>query len=241
MALPLPPVASCRPMDAPRVRSLLDSAIAYRATATSTYQFYEEIDAWLGPWGPRGYPIGYGKKYNLLFSSNPPLNRDLVYGKRWVERTTVLLQEAIRDYLVSRVAAGTIATLREPELRMAAFDSHPKAYLDGGLLGVVENSPELFLVIVTIPYEEFNPSNPNFMPTINQVIKVVRLSSLADLLRTLAGAGLRSAPIAVAVRLIWQAAASRIPGLPALPASAADDSFFDSLGGLGGLVNIFDR
>jgi len=52
--------------------------------AATTYQFYEEVDYWLGPWGTAGYPIGYGKKYNILFSTNPPLNRDLKHGRPWV-------------------------------------------------------------------------------------------------------------------------------------------------------------
>ena len=72
MTLPLPPKSACTPADAPTVNALLDSCIAYRSTATSTYQFYEEIDAWLGPWGGSGYPIGYGKKYNILFSQVLP-------------------------------------------------------------------------------------------------------------------------------------------------------------------------
>jgi hypothetical protein len=154
MALALPPVGSCKPTDAPDVDRLLGSVIALRPGAATTYQFYEEVDNWLGPWGAAGYPIGYGKKYNILFSINPPLNRDLVFGRPWVQKTTVLLQEAIKLFLVGQVSSGAIAKLTEPTLRAAAFDSHPKAYLDAGLLDVAENSPELLLVIMTVPYAE---------------------------------------------------------------------------------------
>lgn len=241
MALPLPPRASCTPADAARVDMLLDSVIAYRPAATTTYQFYEEIDAWLGPWGASGYPIGYGKKYNLLFTSNPPLNRDLNYGKKWVEKTTVYLQEAIKAYVVSRVRMGTIDRLTEAELRAAAFDSHPDCYLRAGLLDVVEHSPELFFVILTIPIAEFNPSNPNFKATIRQIIRVVSTPTLFQLLRCAAGAFGRSQVSSIVLRYVWQAAAGRIPGIPPLPAGARDDSFVDSLGLVGGIINIFDR
>jgi hypothetical protein len=241
MPLPLPKVSDCKPSDAARVRSLLDSVIAFRTTAKTTYQFYEEIDAWLGPWGLSGYPIGYGKKYNLLFSSNPPLNRDLNYGKPWVEKTTVYLQEAIRDYIVSRVSAGSIAAMTEADLRAAAFDSHPSAYLRGGLLAVVENSPELFLVIMTIPIEEFSPTSPNFKATIQQVMKVISLSKIPDLLKASMGLMVRSSSMTLIVRLIWQAAAGRMKGVPPLPKGAADDSAADMLGFVGGLFNMFER
>ena len=63
---------------------MLDSVMATIPGAATTYQFYEEVDYWLGPWGTAGYPIGYGKKYNILFSTNPPLNRDLKHGRPWV-------------------------------------------------------------------------------------------------------------------------------------------------------------
>ena len=55
------------------VRAELTSVIAGHPRATTTYRFYEELNAWLGPWGRRGYPIGYGKAYNVAFNSNPLL------------------------------------------------------------------------------------------------------------------------------------------------------------------------
>lgn len=241
MALALPPASSCKPADASDVDRLLDSVIAMRPGAGTTYQFYEEVDNWLGPWGAAGYPIGYGKKYNILFSINPPLNRDLVYGRPWVQKTTVLLQEAIKLFLVSQVSSGAIGRLSEPTLRAAAFDSHPKAYLDAGLLKVAENSPELLLVIMSIPYAEFNPTNPNFRATIIQIIRVMTIPKILDLLRAARGAADRSAPEAITLRLIWEAAASRIPGFPSLPPGAKDDNFWDKLGFWGGLANVFDR
>jgi hypothetical protein len=236
VALPLPPPGSCAPGDAPTVDRLLDSVIAWRPGAATTYQFYEEVDNWLGPWGAGGYPIGYGKKYNIAFATNPPLNRDLVHGRPWVRNTTVLLQEAIKRFLVSQVLTGTIATLRA-----AAFDSHPKAYLDGGLLDVAENSPELVPVIIAIPIAEFNPTSPNFKATWIQVFKVLTTAKILDLLRAVLGAESRSELSSIAVRFIWEAAQSRIAGFPPLPPGARDDNFWDKLGLWGGLVNVFDR
>ena len=241
MALALPPKSSCTPSDAPTVDRLLDSVIATRPGAITTYQFYEEVDSWLGPWGAGGYPIGYGKKYNIAFATNPPLNRDLMYGRPWVQKTTVLLQEALKGFLVRQVSSGAVATMDEPTLRAAAFDTHPKAYLDAGLLKVAENSPELIAVIMTIPIAEFSPTSPNFVATWIQVFRVLSMPKIVDLLRAVLGAEARSAPPAIVIRFIWEAAASRIPGLPALPPGARDDNFWDKLGGWGGWVNIFDR
>lgn len=240
MALPLPPKSKCSPSYAARVFALLDSIIAYRSAAASTYQFYEEVDAWLGPWGMSGYPIGYGKKYNILFSTNCAIARDGL-GRSWFQQTTILLQEALRDYLVDRVKKGTLGMLTQDELRNAAFNSHPDAYLKGGLLDVVEKSPELFFVILTIPYEEFNPSNPNFFRTVKQVIGVISRAGLLNMLRAIDGATDRSDPRAILLRWTWQVAASKIPFLPAIPPGAADDNFWDSLGIWGGIANALDR
>jgi len=52
----------------------------------------------------------------------------------------MLLQKAMKEFLVGQVSSGGIAKLTDPILRAAAFDSHPKGYLDGGLLDVSENS-----------------------------------------------------------------------------------------------------
>lgn len=240
MTLRLPAKKVCGPMDAFTVHTLLSSVLAYRPTAATTYQFYEEIDAWLGPWGATGYPIGYGKKYNILFTTNHPLNRD-VWGRHWARNTAIYLQEGVRDYIVSRVMAASIGSLTENDLRVAAFDCHPKAYLKGGLLDVVEHSPELFLVIATIPIAEFNPTNPNFVLTLRQVLQVITIPSLVSLLRAAAGAMIRSTPAALLARFIWaEARRLRMPWIPPLPPGASDDNFWDSLGGIGGIVNALD-
>jgi len=240
MALPLPPKSACTPADAPVVNGLLDSCIAYRPTATSTYQFYDEIDAWLGPWGASGYPIGYGKKYNILFTTNPPLNRDLNWGKKWVERTTVYLQETLKTYLVGRVGAGSIATLTEQELRDVAFASHPDVYRRAGLFDVIDHSPELLLVILVIPYEQYNPTNPNFVATILQIVRTLTGAKFVELLQAGIGSTVRSLPPTILIRFLWDLAAGRIPGVPPLPPGARDDAFADKLGAFGGFINIFE-
>lgn len=171
MALQLPPRSIIRPdaATAQKVHDELTSVIVGHPQATTTYRFYEEIDTWLGPWGNRGYPIGYGKFYNIAFNSNEKL-RSNPTTRQWIWRTTIRLQEALRDYLVGRVRDGTIGSLTEPELRQAAFDSHPRAYDQGGLTTVVLAAPEMLPIIVSIPGVEFLPWSQNFSPTWRQVV-----------------------------------------------------------------------
>lgn len=170
MSLSLPPKSLIR-CDAPTakyVHEQLTSVITGHPQATTTYRFYEEVDAWLGPWGARGYPLAYGKFYNVLFSTNENLRANPT-ARDWVWRTTILLQEALRDYLVERVRDGSIRTLTEAQLRQAAFDSHPRAYDLGGLARVAMAAPELMVIIAAIPRVEFLPTSENFRPTVRQV------------------------------------------------------------------------
>lgn len=170
MALALPPksIIRCNAETARTVHEALTSVIAGHAQATTTYRFYEELDAWLGPWGQEGYPIAYGKFYNVAFTGNEKLMAN-PQARDWVWRTTILLQEALRDYVVGRVEDGTLPSLTEPELRSAAFDSHPAAYDMGGLAMLSLTAPELVPVIATIPGREFLPTSENFGPTVVQV------------------------------------------------------------------------
>lgn len=73
-----------------------------------------------------------GKFYNIAFSNNEHLDDD-PQARDWVWRTTILLQEMLRDYVVGRIRDCTLPTLTEAELRQTAFDSHPQAYDHGGL------------------------------------------------------------------------------------------------------------
>src|SRR3954447_10705244 len=100
--LNLPPksIIRCDSETAQYVNDELTSVIAGHVNALTTYQFYEEIDNWLGPWGNTGYPIAYGKFYNVAFSTNPKLDNN-AQARQWVWKTTILLQEALRDYLVA--------------------------------------------------------------------------------------------------------------------------------------------
>lgn len=167
----------------------LTTYIAYHPRATQPWTFYELLDEWAGPWGQSGYAIGYGKFYCVQFSTNESLRLNPTTN-RWVRNTMVLLQEAIRDYIVQRVRNGTISALTEPELRQAAFDSHPRCYDDGGLSLVIMTEPELLPVIISIPGKEFLPWSGTVGATIKQVL-ITTLISLPDLLgMTLAGAAL---------------------------------------------------
>jgi hypothetical protein len=166
------------------VHEQLTSVIAGHAQATTTYSFYEELDSWLGPWGQRGYPIGYGKFYNIAFTTNAKLMANPT-TQQWVWRTTILLQEALRDYIVDRVRNGSLPSLTEPQLRKAAFDSHPRAYDHGGLAMVILVAPELLLVIATIPSAEFSPTSKNLNSSINQIF-----ATLGETIPTVVGSSL---------------------------------------------------
>jgi hypothetical protein len=170
MSLPLPPRSLIRTdaATAQYVYEQLTSVIVGHPQATTTYRFYEELDFWLGPWGQNGYPIAYGKFYNVLFTTNAKLDGN-AQARQWVWHTTIFLQEALRDFAVSTVRDGSIRTLTEARLRQAAFDSHPSAYDRGGLAMVALTAPEMIPVIATIPAAEFLPTADNFGPTVKQV------------------------------------------------------------------------
>lgn len=174
MPLPLPPKSLIRgdEQTARFVHEQLTSVIAGHPQATTTYRFYEELDTWLGPWGEQGYPMGYGKFYNIAFTSNRKLMSNPT-TREWLWRTTILLQEALRDYVVGRVRNGSLPSLTEAELRQAAFESHPLAYTRAGLSNVVFVAPELLLLIASIPGKEFNPTEENFEATVVQVLRTV--------------------------------------------------------------------
>jgi transposase len=78
MPLSLPPksMIRCDAKTAQLVHDQLTSVIAGHTQATTTYRFYEELDVWLGPWRQQGYPIAYGKFYNVAFSTNEKLMAD---------------------------------------------------------------------------------------------------------------------------------------------------------------------
>ncbi len=167
----------------------LTSVIAGHAQAVNPWTFYEVIDGYLGPWGANGYPIGYGKKYCMLFSSNAKLRANPTTNA-WVWRTTILLQEMLRDFIVSRFKAGTLGTLTEAELRRFAFDTHPLAYTRGGLTLVVIVDPLLTSEVALIPKAEYVPTSPSFIPTLRQVFvtgAIVGNQGTGTILATLAG------------------------------------------------------
>ena len=99
-ALPPPSALAADAKTAQLVHDELTSVIAGNPRATTTYRFYEELDAWLGPWGPRGYPIGYGKFCNRAFTTHRALNRDPL-TRRWVWKTAVLLQRELERFDVA--------------------------------------------------------------------------------------------------------------------------------------------
>jgi hypothetical protein len=184
MTFELPEKSRVKPSDAAAVEKYLQST--YQPKALTTYQFYEVIDAWLGPWGESGYPIGYGKKYNIAFTTDAYLNAPTRWvSAKWVRGTTVNLQLPLIALIVARIKAGTIATLDEKTVRRVAFASHPKAYLDAGLIDVATYEVESIPRIILIPYAEFNPANPSFKATIAQIIAVINEPGLLGWLAAL--------------------------------------------------------
>ena len=136
--------------------------------ADTTYSFYEVIDDYLGPWGEEGYPIQYGKRYNKAFMEDPRLLSD-PNANQWIGKTGAALQVFIIDYILERYKANTLDTLKESELRQFAFDSHPYAYADSGLVNVMLTAPELLPFIASVPAHEFLPTAPDFEASIKQV------------------------------------------------------------------------
>lgn len=156
--LALPPISIIETGEksAKSIREQLTSAIAFHPKAIYPWLFYEEIEEWLGPWGLSGYPIGYGKFYCMQFNGDQKLQGNLV-TRNWLRKTTVALQESIRDYIVGKIRDGSINTVNNESLKKAAFDSHPKCYDQSGLALVATTSPEMIPIIVAIAGTEFIP------------------------------------------------------------------------------------
>jgi hypothetical protein len=182
--------------DAPATKANIDqlqveltSLITQHVNATKPWTFYEEIEQFLGPWGPSGYPIGYGKYYCVLFTSNEKLQND-PETRAWVTNTMVKLQELLRDAILDKFKQGTLAAITEPELRKIAFDTHPIAYASGGLAKVVVAAPELLPTIALIPYVQYIPVYGNSIATFKQIIITIGAISgqvVGIVLVTLAG------------------------------------------------------
>jgi hypothetical protein len=153
----------------------LTALIAGHPGSVELWTFYEEVDAYLGPWGDEGYPIGYGKYYCKLFNDNPKLAAD-PQGTQWVKKTTVALQQALKDVIVTRYRNGTLSSLTQQELRIAAFASHPAAYTDSGLAMVALIAPDLLPVIMSIPGKEFSPFAKDFTATVEQFVKTMAMT-----------------------------------------------------------------
>ena len=166
------PVVSAANVEA--LRDGLTSAIAGHPGAIEPWTFYEVLDDYLGPWKDKGYPIAYGKYYCVAFNQNEKLRRN-PQTREWVRKTTVALQEPLRDFVLSRFQAGTLASVTEAELRRFAFSVHPKAYVQGGLTMVALTAPEMVPIIASIPAAQFNPASENFGSTVAQVLATMEM------------------------------------------------------------------
>jgi hypothetical protein len=111
MPLQLPPKsAPANPANMKALNDGLTSVIAGHPGSIDPWTFYEVLDDYLGPWKNNGYPIAYGKYYCILFNQNEKLQRN-AQTRDWVRRTTVALQEPLRDFVVQRLRAGTLASV----------------------------------------------------------------------------------------------------------------------------------
>jgi hypothetical protein len=184
--------AKATPENVAALDTWLGSIVAFRAlTHHRPWTFYEQLEAYLGPWGANGYPLSYGKKYCQLFFHDEVL-RNSPAACAWVHRTLILLQLALKEFVLKRFRAGTLGSVSAAELEQAAFDSHPLAYTEGGLPRVVMLDPLLTLYVASLPAAEFNPLSKNFASTIKQVV----LTSAISVPRCMAMLGMRSVPFA---------------------------------------------
>lgn len=176
MAASLPPKnATPTPALVQALYDYLTARIAGHPQAPHPWTFYEVLDTYLGPWGEKGYPIGYGIFYCKAFNGNPRLMASPPV-REWVRKTTVRLQELLRDHVVERFKKGTLAQLTEKDLREYAFDSHPEAYDQGGLSMVALTAPELVPLIAAIPGKEFVPLvSDNLKATYKQLFATLGL------------------------------------------------------------------
>ena len=150
-----------------KLRSALSSLSLGGSAAIYPWIYYEAIDSYLGPWGPSGYPIGYGKKYCVLFNTSLKLDGS-EEAKKWVYSTTRNLQDSITNYILMQYRIGNLNKITKESLKDAAFESHVSSYLKGGMTRVVVNAPVAVAIIATIPLEEFWGSD--FVATWKQAI-----------------------------------------------------------------------
>ena len=190
MLTPPPKSSKPTPQNVALLQAWLTEILAFHPRADGQpWLFYEEIDRYLGPWGASGYPIAYGKKYCQLFWHSHDLNNNLT-GARWVHRTLLLLQTELMEFILARYKSGTLDKLTEAELRAAAFESHPKAYTEGGLTMVILMDPPLMpnvRTIISIPAKEFFPNSPTFGPTIRQLVATAQIVIPQGVATALAG------------------------------------------------------
>jgi len=131
--------------------------------------FYVHLDQYLGPWGSKGYPIGYGLYYCRLFGRDKDLQSDQTCAE-WVRKTMVRLQELLRDFVVDQFRKGRLGQVTATELRNFAFESHSEAYQQGGLRRVVETSPLHVPGLFLLAGKEFDPRSENFAATVKQAV-----------------------------------------------------------------------
>jgi hypothetical protein len=89
----------------------------------------------------------YGSKYAHLFTEElTPMLSDL--GRQWIVKTRKLLQDTFEEKIATDAHGFASLELDGNALEAFAFDSHPKAYLDGGLRTVPNHDlPEILKTV----------------------------------------------------------------------------------------------
>jgi hypothetical protein len=131
--------------------------------------FYSELDAYLGPFGEKGYFLGHGKKYTVALYDHPILNQNPA-GKAWVKKTMILMQELIRNYIVSRFSNGTLLALNDNDVALLTLENSARIFDEGGMARIKEEAPELIPYILMVLKKEFQPKfSVKFARTCQQV------------------------------------------------------------------------
>ena len=92
------------------------------------------------------YYISYGLKYCAKFMKLRDLDKLTDKGKQWVDKTLLLLQQALENIVQSNSSIES----DDIQLKKAAFETHPTAYVQGGLLEL--GMEDKIKILLTVEY-----------------------------------------------------------------------------------------
>jgi hypothetical protein len=142
-----------------------------KAPAAKSCDFYRNCAEGQLGCGPSGYPLAYGEKNCNKFTNN--LNYFSTDGQAWIFGTMHCLQTAMVPVL--EPCKATCASFRS-----AAFDSHPKCYVDNGVCGL--DCPDVLAIIMTVGGDLLT------LESLKQVVQT-SVGCVENILQTLSGCG----------------------------------------------------